>query len=273
MNKDKPLVSVVMATFNEPTEFIKSSINSILCQTYSNLELIIVDDSTNKDTIKIIDNSAQSDKRITIIREKERMGFVKALNIGLKSSKGVYIARMDGDDISMPDRLEKEVKYLETHKDVDIIGGAMNIINEYGKITSERFYPLGGLKLHFWSILRNPLAHPTVMFRSLIVKQGFLYDEDQKKAEDIELWLRLKRNGFKIKNMSDKLLNYRVVGNLALKRNKEQWIYNYKARKKNLSLKYPLFSILTIIVSFLFTITPNTIVKRVYKRENSKKNS
>lgn len=268
---DAPLVSVVMATYNEPKELITASIGSILAQTYANWELLITDDSTNEGTIQIIDDFAQKDKRIKIIREKTRMGFVKALNIGLKSSKGIYIARMDGDDIALPNRLQKEVDFLQRHHDVDIIGGAMNIINENAKIISERFYPCGGYKLHLWSIFRNPLAHPTVMFRASIVKRGFLYNEEQKKAEDIEFWLRLKKSKYNIRNLPDKVLNYRVVGNLSLKRNREQWIYNFKARRKNFCWRYPVFSILSVGVSLLFVLTPNIIVEAIYKRENSKK--
>lgn len=268
---DSPLVSIVMATYNEPQEFITASIESVLVQTYTNWELLIADDSTNEGTIQIIDSFAQKDKRIKIIREKTRMGFVKALNIGLKYSKGIYIARMDGDDIALPDRLEKEIDYLQKNQDVDVIGGAMNIINEKGEIVSERFYPLGGYKLHLWTIFRNPLAHPTVMFRSTIVQEGFFYNEEQKKAEDIEFWLRLKKNKFNIQNLPDKVLNYRVVGNLGLKRNRENWLYNFRARKMNFCWRYPLFSILSIIISFMFVITPNKVVKYIYKRENREK--
>ena len=197
------------------------------------------------------------------------MGFVKALNIGLKSSRGKYIARMDGDDVAMPNRFEKEVDFLQKHQNVDIVGGAMNIINEKGKIVSERYYPLGGYKLHLWSVFRNPLAHPTVMFRASIVQSGFLYNEEQKKAEDIEFWLRLKKNKFKIQNLPDKILNYRVVGNLGLKRNREQWIYNFKARKSNFCWRYPIFSVFSIGISLSFILIPNKIVEAVYRRENN----
>ena len=127
---DTPLVSVVMATYNEPQEFITASIESILAQTYANWELLIADDSTNEDTIQIIDAFAQKDKRIKVIRKETRMGFVKALNIGLNSSRGMFIARMDGDDVALSNRLEKEVDFLQTHRNIDVIGGAMNIIND-----------------------------------------------------------------------------------------------------------------------------------------------
>lgn len=265
---DYPLVSVVMATFNEPVEYISASIKSILEQTYSNLELIIVDDSTRQDTVVAINNFAIQDSRVHVIRHKERIGFVNALNEGLRVALGKYIARMDGDDIALPNRLKCEVDYLETHKKVAVLGGAMNIINETGLITSERRYPLSGIKLHLWAMFRNPLAHPTVIFRSELVKKGFHYDTAQKKAEDIELWLRLKKNGFHIENLPDKLLNYRVVGNLAQKRNKEQWKYNYIARRKNFSFHTPLFSLCSVLISWLYIHIPTNIIRKIYKVEN-----
>ena len=177
---------------------------------------------------------------------------------------------MDGDDISLPDRFQREVDYLERHEEVSVLGGAMNIINKKGKIVSYRNYPQKGMKLLLWSILRNPLAHPTVMFRSAIVQSGMYYDVKQKKAEDIEFWLRLQKNGYQIENLPNTILNYRVEGDLSLKRNKEQWKYNFIARKKNFNWNHPLCSSLSIIVSFLFILAPSSIIKRIYRQENSK---
>lgn len=268
-----PLVSVVMATFNEPAIYINASIQSILGQSYPNFELIIVDDSTQKDTVCAIDRFADRNSRIRLIRHKERMGFVNALNEGLKVAHGEYIARMDGDDIALPDRLEKQVSYLEQHRKVMVLGGAMNIIDGKGLITSERKYPQSGVKLHLWTIFRNPLAHPTVMFRSSLVKEGFYYDKTQKKAEDIELWLRLKRHGYCMENLSDKLINYRVVGNLALKRNREQWQYNFRARRKNFTWRNPLFSLFSIGISWVYIHISTRIIEVIYKNENRKRMS
>lgn len=267
---EQPLVSVVMATFNEPVDYITRSIESILLQSYHNLELLIADDSNNPDTIAIIDNFAKQDKRIIVIRRSQRMGFVKALNEALRMAKGDFIARMDGDDISLALRLQTQVAYLLKHSDVDILGGSMNIINEKGEICSERKYPLGGFNLFLWSIIRNPLAHPTVMFRSTIVHQGNFYDETQKKAEDIEFWLRLRNKGFRIANLRDKLLCYRVPVDFVCKRNREQWMFNFKARKKNFSRNNLIFSVCSILISLFFLLIPPSVVSCVYKLENNK---
>ena len=141
IKKNTPLVSVVMATFNEPQDIIKKSIESIINQTYSNFELIIIDDSNSLETRNVID-SFSSDSRVKIIREDERIGFVKSLNIGLRLSQGLFIARMDGDDISVLNRLELQIAYLNEHPTISVVGGSFNIIDSNDKIISKRKYPV-----------------------------------------------------------------------------------------------------------------------------------
>lgn len=264
----KPLVSVVMATFNEPPDYIVQSVQSILDQTLSDFELLLIDDSTNMDTVRTVDTLAMSDTRIKLIRYSQRIGFVPALNIGLKQAQGKYIARMDGDDISVPDRFELQVSYLESNPDIAVVGGAMDIINEKSEITSHRNYATTPRKTRLFGLIRSPLAHPTVMMRKSIIERGFYYDEAFKKAEDLELWLRLIKNGYKISNISNTLLLYRVNDNLAWKRTKQHFRYNYTARKKNFSWKRPLWSFFSILVSKLYTVVPATIVDTLYRKEN-----
>ena len=264
-----PLVSVVMATFNEPVEYIKASITSILGQTYSNLELIIADDSTNKETIAAIDHFRMKDNRVIIIRDEKRMGFVCALNKGLRLAKGEYIARMDGDDISDANRFYIQTDYLCSHKEIDILGGSMDIVDHNGKLVSHRSYPLKGFRLILWTILRNPLGHPTVMFRRKLVDSGFYYDESFLKAEDLEFWLRLRKAGFKIANIPKKLLNFRIVGDQAIKRTGDKLRFNYKARVKHLSVKYFVFDLLSIAIVKLYCVMPRKIISVAYSLENS----
>jgi glycosyltransferase involved in cell wall biosynthesis len=264
----KPLVSVVMAIFNESPEYITQSINSILNQTVSDFELLLIDDSTSADTIAAVDALVKIDPRIKLIRGKDRFGFVKALNIGLKQARGKYIARMDGDDISLPKRFELQTAFLEDSADISVVGGSMNIINNAGEIISHRSYATSFFKVLLFAMIRNPLAHPTVMFRREIIENGFYYDETFIKAEDLELWLRLIKNGHKISNISNTLLAYRVEGNLACKRNNENFVYNYKARKKNITWRLPLWSLASIVISKIYTILPEKFIRAVYKKEN-----
>jgi glycosyltransferase involved in cell wall biosynthesis len=265
---NQPLISVVMATFNEPPVFITQAVQSILNQTLSDFELLLIDDSISADTVRAIDTLVKSDLRIKLIRGQERFGFVKALNIGLKQAQGKYIARMDGDDISMPKRFELQVAFLENNPDIAVIGGAMDIINGEGKVTAHRNYATSFFKVMLFALMRNPLAHPTVMIRREVIEKGFYYDESFSKAEDLELWLRLIKNGYKIANVSDTLLSYRVDENLARKRMSENFVYNYKARRKNISWWPPFWSLASIVISRIYTILPRKIISIVYKKEN-----
>ena len=265
-NLNTPLVSVVMATFNEEPDMVTKAISSILCQTYSNLELFILDDSTKEETIHAIDNMSK-DLRVKVVRKGNRMGFVPALNEGIRLSNGKYIARMDGDDFSLPERLELEVEYMEKNPNVAVLGGFINIMDENENITGERLYPANGKKL---AVYRSPVAHPTVLMRSELAKNGFSYNEKLKKAEDLDLWLRYLVHGYKIHNLQTKVLNYRVPTNLANKRGREQFTTAFAIRKANFSWHYPLFSLLSFCAGFMLAHAPKTIFEKVYTKENSK---
>ena len=264
------MVSVIMATFNEPKAFIEASIVSILNQTFRDLELLIADDSTNAETVKVIDDFAASDSRVVVIRKTERMGFVNALNEALNLAKGDLIARMDGDDMALPKRFEIQLRYAAVHPEVDVFGGDMDIIDEQGVVQSERRYPTTPATIQRKFIFRSPFAHPTIMFRRRIIDAGFRYNPEYKKAEDIDFLMRLYKHGYVFGNTGEKLLRYRVVGNLQHKRSRDQWIYNHKARSENFIWSKPLFSTASWLVSLAYQYAPSSVVSFFYKRENQK---
>lgn len=262
------MISVIMATFNEPKAFIDGSISSILNQTYRNLELLIADDSTKEETSHAIDAWASKDSRVVIIRKAQRMGFVNALNHALDAAKGDFIARMDGDDFSLPNRFEIQLKYAQEHSDVDVFGGDIIIVDENDTEKSERLYPTTPAAIWKRFLWRSPFAHPTIMFRRTIVDQGFRYNPEYKRAEDVDFLFRLYKNGFKFGNTGKKLLRYRVVGDLQNKRSRDQWIYNHRARTKNFIWRRPIFSTISWTISLGYLCVPNSVVSLYYKKEN-----
>ncbi len=270
-NSENILVSVVMATFNEPKAFIEKSISSILAQTHKNLELLIADDSTKEETISVIDNFARRDRRVVVIRKEERMGFINALNSCLDCAKGDLIARMDGDDISLPDRFEKQIQYYKSHPEVIIWGGNIDIINENEEIISERLYPTTSASIRRMFMFRSPFAHPTVMLQRRIVDEGFRYNPEYKKDEDLDLWLRLYNKGYIFGNTGEKLLNYRVVGDITGKRDRSQLVYNHKTRSENFNWRRPLFSMVSWTASLLYLAVPMKLFTIIYRWENSRK--
>lgn len=268
--QNNPLVSVIMATFNEPKNFIEESISSILNQTHRNLELLIADDSTSVETINIIDDFAAKDNRVVVIRKPQRMGFVNALNEAINIAKGDFIARMDGDDCCYPQRLEKQLKYAEDNPEIDLFGGNIDIVDENGDIKSERRYPTSEIAIKKMFMFRSPFAHPTVMFRRSVMDNGNRYNPKYKKDEDLDLFLRLYKQGYRFGNTSEKLLRYRVVGDITQKRDRSQLVYNHKARSENFDWHKPIFSIISWGASFLYLIIPMKVFTYLYKRENSK---
>ena len=273
LNASMPKVSVVMATYNDNPGNLRIAIESILNQTYKNIELIIVDDSTDIETVSVIDDYAY-DTRVKIMREEERAGFASSLNKGLEAATGDFIARMDGDDQALPRRFEKQIKYFTEHPKTDDLGTYLNIIDQNGDITGGREYPLKGTKLALYFMVRSPLAHPTVMFRREIVDEGFRYDEDLKRAEDIDLWLKLYNNKYIIENLPEKLVNYRVDEGFIEKRvsNKEQENYVIMIRRKNVSYKRPFFSVASYIMTFVRKIVSDGFKQKRYNKENYSSN-
>lgn len=198
-----PKVSVIMPVYNGE-KYLRPAIESILQQTESDFEFIIIDDGSTDSTENII--KSFSDSRIRYIRTNHS-GIVIALNTGISKSSGLYVARMDADDISLPRRFEIQCQYLDQYKDIAICGTWADLINERGEVVSEMNFPPKeiGVKDLF---LHNPFIHSSVMIRRDVLISVGLYKKSFRHAEDYELWSRLlaSHNGV---NISEKLLQYR----------------------------------------------------------------
>ena len=266
---DKPLVSVIMATYNDCPEYIYASLNSIINQTYENIEILVVDDSTDKATKEAID-SFKNDNRVFIYREDQPLGFVASLNKGLDSAKGDYIVRMDGDDISDIHRIEKQICFFNENKKADVVGAQINIIDSKGNITGHRNYPIKGIKLLMFFLIRSPLAHPATAFKKSIIDAGYRYDAKLQKAEDLDFWIRLYIAGYHFYNLPETLLDYRVEADFLDKRviDPSQEKNVIQVRRKNFTLKRPVFSVLSVFFSFVRQVTPNIFKKSQYLKEN-----
>ena len=204
--KIKPEISVIMSVYNEE-EYIGQALNSLLMQTEENFEVIIIDDASTDSTTDII--SSIQDDRIKLFKNKENCGLTKNLNKALSLSKGIYIARMDGDDISMPRRFETQLEYMDEHRDVMLIScNVMCFQNDY--IGRVRLNKCKEKSLRASLLLYNPLPHPGYFFRrELYDKYGVLYDESFISAQDYDFCERVAER-FKIGLTDDVLLLYRI---------------------------------------------------------------
>ncbi len=198
-------VSVIMPVYNG-AQYLREAIKSILNQTFHDFEFIIINDGSTDASQEIIDSF--NDSRLVVIQQKN-MGLTKSLNKGLKIASGEYIARQDADDISFPDRFEKQVAYLDAHPEVAVLGGAIIRIDEKGNPLNKFVFPQSHEKITKKLYENgNQIVHSTVMFRKQQINSLGNYNEIFEKSQDYELWLRVSHKS-RLHNLSDVLAYYR----------------------------------------------------------------
>lgn len=197
-----PTISVILPVFNAK-KYILSAVKSILGQSYTDFELIIVDDCSTDGSYEIL--SSVADSRILLVRNERNIGLVESLNLGLQFATGIYIARMDHDDISLSNRLESQINFLSKNPSISVLGTGYQLIDESGRPGYIYQQP----KLHeeiIWAMpFLCPITHPTVMFRSSIISYELAYLKSATYAEDYELWERLSQR-YKFANLPESLL-------------------------------------------------------------------
>lgn len=207
-NNEKARISVVMPTYNTDISVLGEAVMSILNQTFSDFEFIIVDDCSQNGTQEYL-QSIQDD-RVKVIRNFENLGVTKSLNIGLKAAEGEYIARMDADDIALPTRFEKQLTYMENHPEVIACGTWIQAFGDSHytqkrKIPGKEFLRCSMLFGNFYG-----LSHPTAFFRaSALRKYAIEYDEKLPTAQDYGIWSICCEYG-ELANVPEVLLAYRV---------------------------------------------------------------
>lgn len=199
-----PALSVLMPVYNGE-KYLKSAIESVLNQTYSNFEFIIVDDNSTDDTYNIAQCFAQNDSRIKLFKNLSGKGLVSALNFGIDKCSTNWIARFDADDICKPTRFEKQMAYLNDHSDVMVLGTAFTIFDDQGT-TETIFHPQHPLDVAFKFTWNTRVGHPTVIFNKKLIESVGKYP--QMSAEDFALFSRISFT-HKIANLMEPLLLYR----------------------------------------------------------------
>lgn len=190
-----PKISVLMSVYNGE-RYLREAVDSILNQTFTDFEFIIVDDGSADGTSQILDSYA--DPRIVHIRNEKNLGLATSLNIGIDRAQGEYIARMDADDISLPHRFGTQTKFMETNPDIDFLGTNIRYMDAMGILSEKILYndapAPSGAYLKWLLLWGNPLAHPTMMMRrSTLDHHQLRYDPRFNAAEDYDLWARAAR--------------------------------------------------------------------------------
>lgn len=221
MENNKIKISVIMSVFNGE-RYLRESVRSILDQSFKNFEFIIVNDGSIDKSGEILSDLAAGDSRIKIITNVTNIGLTKSLNKAINIAGGEYIARQDSDDISLLQRLEKQVVFLEGHPEIKILGTCGYAVNNDRKILRKENLPLSSKKIKKSVIKRNPFIHTSVMIKKEIIDKIGGYNEDFKVIQDYELWFRILRIA-EGKNLPLFLVEKRYQPEMvSFKKNKEQ---------------------------------------------------
>ena len=204
------MISVIMGVYNPRNkEIFNKAIQSVLNQTYKDIEVIICDDGSNEETKNFLKEALLKDSRIVLIHNDRNSGLAYSLNHCMAVAKGEYIARMDDDDISHPQRFEEELNFLDAHPEIGWVGCNADLIDGYENIWGHRTmseYPTKDDLL-----FNSPFIHPTVLFRRSVLEDanGYAVSRHTRRTEDYDLWMRLYAMGHQGANIQKRLFQYR----------------------------------------------------------------
>lgn len=234
-----PKVSVLMPVYN-CEKYLRQALDSILAQTFKDFELIIINDGSSDSTVEIL--KEYSDKRIRLINNPKNLGLIKTLNIGLKIARAKYVARMDADDISFPERLQVEYDYLKKNKHVVVIGSWSQIIDSKGNNLKIHKNPTEYQGMKYELMFGNTMTHPSIMMKKhIIIKEGG-YSDLFNHTEDFNLYSRLIHKHV-LKNLGRPLIYYRQHEESVTWTNSSQEILRentYKIMRQNISYYTPI---------------------------------
>ena len=206
--KNNPLVSILIPTYNS-VDFVEDTVRSIMNQTYTNIEIVIVDDASTDGTMKILEKLSKEDKRIKLSQNKKNLGITDNMNNGIHKCIGKYIAILDGDDWAYPYRIEEQVKLMEKDEEVVLCAGYMDICDENLNVKTTRTYPLKDKEIRRAMVKYDPISHPSSMWRKDALLKTDLYSKNFPICRDYDLIVRISKFG-KYENIPKSLIKYRV---------------------------------------------------------------
>lgn len=232
LNEDT-IISVLMPVYN-PGSYLRGAIDSILNQTFSDFEFLIINDGSTDESLDII--ASYSDPRIKVINNQKNLGLSPSLNRAAMMARGKYLARMDADDVTLPDRFQRQVSYLEKHSEVGVLGGSIRIIDERGDMLLQvPPVPYEPIAVQWEMLFRNPMIHPTIMMRRGLYQQVGGYASARILSEDYDLWRRLIKIT-QLANLREVIHYYRMhPGSVTATRLSEQKRMSNKVTQKVIS--------------------------------------
>jgi len=269
-------------------KYLEEAIRSILDQTYTNFEFIIINDGSTDKSLEIINKYKVNDDRVVVIN-RENKGIIHSLNEGIKKAHGKYIARMDADDINLPDRFEKQILLME-RENLDVCGCHYFLINEIGAYIDCTVLPLKESNFLYYLSITTPFCHPSVMIRKKFITSNHLYygNTEYKTAEDYALWIEFFEKKAVFGNVNEFLFKYREyeqslshvngigisndkrrIAKSFILKNKDQLISNLKSENPNLFPKGEreiIVLILFVLLRYNFSFSHIKLLKKISKR-------
>lgn len=258
------MISVLCSVYNSESTVV-DSINSVLAASNDNIEIVLVDDCSFDRSKFILLSFAEEDK-VNIIANHENLGLAKSLNKAFSVSKHDYIARMDADDICEPDRFKKQLDYMLAHPEIDILGSNATLIDMDSNVIGKSDAPLEHDDIIKALEYRNPMIHPTIMMKRSVLEKLGGYDENLRKAQDLDLWHRAAKAGFRFANMPDCLIKYRVDLNKPTKTILKGFWVSFSHAVRNRSFKGMAFSVIDLVKYFLIKLklyTPRSLRNKI----------
>lgn len=258
-------VSIIMGVYNcEKT--LQEALDSLYSQTFQNFEIIMCDDGSIDETYAIAEKNQHEHDNIVLLKNPKNLGLNQTLNNCLRLAQGEYIARMDGDDISLPSRLEKEILFLDTHPEFAVVSSPMIYFDEEGEFRVGHSMEKPQRK----DFLRGtPFCHAASMSRTKVIKEigGYSVDDRLLRVEDYHLWMKLYASGYKGYNLQEPLYKMRDDRNALVRR-------NWKNRKNEMYVKHigfkmlglPWYTQIYALRPLLVHITPKFLYKLYHKR-------
>jgi glycosyltransferase involved in cell wall biosynthesis len=230
-----PKVSVIVPVFNESVETLEESLLSLMNQTFSDFECVVVDESTQPESAQACERICARDARFRYVHPTQRLGLPGSLNLAISMARGELLARFDSDDVCLPERLAVQASFMDTHPEVGVVGAGLELIDEKGSPTAVRRYPQSFAEIARKLQFTTTLAHPAVMYRASVAKAHGTYDPSYRYSEDLDLWLRWLNKGIVFANVPDVLVKYRQA---QTRRHRNHWKFNLRARIRNFAPRF-----------------------------------
>jgi glycosyltransferase involved in cell wall biosynthesis len=257
-----PVVSVVMTSYKDDAQRLKTAVDSIFGQTFADLELLIAFEPGDANA-EALERTYPGGK-LVVLRNPERYGKARSFNYCLARARGRYVARMDSDDRAFPDRIEKQLAFLQNHEDIAIVGGGTLIVDVNGRVIATRLFATDHRAIVRNFALMNAMSHPTVLWDRRKVGENVAYDPNFS-VEDLELWFRLLHRGLRFANLPEPVIEYKQTEEW--RRTMQNWRGNLRVRVSywRLALRYPRL-LLGIFAYAVLVLLPKPVIDRLTQR-------